>query len=45
MCGKFTQRMFWEKLVELSDIVGAPSGGPREAATPMRFANVIRLDR
>ena len=43
MCGKFTQMMAWGTLVHLADLIGA-TGGPAETVTPMRFANVIRLN-
>jgi len=44
MCGKFTQMMFWNGLVELADIKGAANGDDVETVTPMRHADVITLD-
>ena len=43
MCGKFTQMMSWGTLVTLADFLRAPESAA-ETVTPMRFANVIRLD-
>jgi len=42
MCGKFTQMERWRELVDYADFV--LSGGESETVTPMRFADVIRLD-
>ncbi|HXM00221.1 MAG TPA: SOS response-associated peptidase family protein [Rhizomicrobium sp.] len=42
MCGKFTQLDWWRKLVAHADFV--LGGGAVETVTPMRFADVIRLD-
>ncbi|MGH6870858.1 MAG: SOS response-associated peptidase [Rhizomicrobium sp.] len=43
MCGKFTQMMSWQELVDLADIVGTDDAAP-STVTPMRFARVIRLN-
>jgi len=44
MCGKFTQMMSWQGVHDLSDLIGQPAGGAEDYTTPMRFADVIRLD-
>ena len=45
MCGKFTQLASWQDVVAFSQPLTVSSG--REdvvVATPMRFANILRLD-
>ena len=47
MCGKFTQMMSWRDVHSLSDLIGRPleaGPGAEDFKTPMRFADVIRLD-
>ncbi len=43
MCGKFTQMLTWGEVHAYSDFLRATEG-PIETVTPMRFANVIRLN-
>ncbi len=43
MCGKFTQRAGWDRMVRYADIV-LSDDGVIETITPMRVANVIHLD-
>jgi putative SOS response-associated peptidase YedK len=40
MCGKFTQMMAWDRLVDLDELIRSTSSTP-ETVTPMRFAAVI----
>ena len=46
MCGKFTQKPDWSGVTTLEELIaGAESGArPVETVTPMRVAEVIRLD-
>jgi len=44
MCGKFTQMMGWGDYATFARLLAAPSSGPVETGTPMRFARIITLD-
>ena len=45
MCGRFTQRMSWQELHELMDLVGAPPNlRPRYNVAPSQDVAVIRSD-
>ncbi len=44
MCGKFTQMLIWETLVELSDLQASLGPEGIETVTPMRLATVIARD-
>src|SRR5512145_1787269 len=44
MCGKFTQLASWRDLVAFSQPLTAAGDEAADFATPMMFANVLRLD-
>jgi putative SOS response-associated peptidase YedK len=48
MCGKFTQMASWQEAHDYAEFLNAPGGGggdgDEQTVTPMRFANVLRLD-
>jgi putative SOS response-associated peptidase YedK len=45
MCGKFTQMASWREVVAFSaPLAAVPEDAALEFATPMRFADVLRLD-
>jgi putative SOS response-associated peptidase YedK len=45
MCGKFTQLSTWAEVHAFSQpLTASPDGTPAVISTPMRFANILRLD-
>ena len=45
MCGKFTQMASWKEVVAFSQpLVAIPEGGAVTVSTPMRMAQIMRLD-
>ena len=52
MCGKFTQMASWQEAHDYADFLNAPGGegegrggnDGEQTVTPMRFANVLRID-
>jgi putative SOS response-associated peptidase YedK len=46
MCGKFTFMATWAEVVDFSQpLIAKPSNAPEQAATPMRWAPVLHLDK
>lgn len=44
MCGKFTQMASWREVVAFSEPLTVPAGDGIVVSTPMRFANIMRLN-